>query len=360
MVIAIIGTLVALLLPAVQAARESARNNTCKNNIKQLSLACLMMDTTEQKLPGYVNALIDLNDRSVGRRASWTVMIFPYIEQQPLWDQWSKVFTAIPPTPSIEGLICPSDPLDIPGQPWLKYVVNAGWAFSDPGRRSPPAVIAPVEDKLEYVANGVFFDNARNVNILTVPLAADGRESKPAIISSISYVSANDGTSKTLMISESGHTWYWAYDATPLNPEYEYGAIPSKDNAPIEDGKHTFGFVWSNSGARVEHINGDNDFNAISPILPPQTMPIFAGSGATDVMKDIVTGWWESYGFPSSRHPSGVNAAFCDGHIAFINENISPKIYAMLMTSNQKRSKYWDKETGIPDRKLAQPSDADY
>ena len=134
-VIAIIGTLVGLLLPAVQAARESARNNTCKYNLKQLSLACSMMDTNEQKLPGYVNALVDLNNPSVGRRASWAVMIFPYMEQQPLWDQWSKEFANVPPTPGIEGLTCPSDPPEIPGQPWLKYVVNAGWAFTDPGRK---------------------------------------------------------------------------------------------------------------------------------------------------------------------------------------------------------------------------------
>ena len=55
-VIAIIGTLVALLLPAVQSSRESARNNTCKNNLKQISLALLNYDTNLRRLPGYINA----------------------------------------------------------------------------------------------------------------------------------------------------------------------------------------------------------------------------------------------------------------------------------------------------------------
>ena len=52
-VIAIIGTLVALLLPAVQSARETARRNTCTNNMKQLSLALTNMDSSLKKLPGY-------------------------------------------------------------------------------------------------------------------------------------------------------------------------------------------------------------------------------------------------------------------------------------------------------------------
>ena len=56
-VIAIIGTLVALLLPAVQAARETARGNTCRNNMKQLQLALTNMDSTLKRLPGYATAL---------------------------------------------------------------------------------------------------------------------------------------------------------------------------------------------------------------------------------------------------------------------------------------------------------------
>jgi prepilin-type N-terminal cleavage/methylation domain-containing protein len=106
-VIAIIGTLVALLLPAVQAARGSARNNTCKNNLKQLSLALANYDTTNSKLPGYVNALVNPNNRTIGRRGSWVVMIFPFMEEGPLWDQWSQRFDQSPNAPSIDGLILP-------------------------------------------------------------------------------------------------------------------------------------------------------------------------------------------------------------------------------------------------------------
>src|SRR5688572_23468794 len=98
-VIAIIGTLVALLLPAVQAAREAARRNTCTNNMKQLHLALTSYDTQLRKLPGYVNELFNPNATKTGtppripansgRRASWIVMAFPYMEQTALWENWS-------------------------------------------------------------------------------------------------------------------------------------------------------------------------------------------------------------------------------------------------------------------------------
>src|SRR5262245_10037430 len=338
-VIAIIGTLVALLLPAVQAARGSARNNTCKNNLKQLSLALINYDSTHGKLPGYVNAVVNSNNRTIGRRASWAVMVFPYIEEQALSDQWTQRFDQIPSAPSINGLICPSDPPETSGQPSLSYVVNAGWAYADPHRSSPPAAIVPAEPGQEYAGDGVFFDNSQNASILVhAPSNLDPRDNDakhyPAFTSSISYVESNDGTTKTFMVTENVHAWYWAYDADPLTPGYEFGTLPDKDNSPVEDAKHIFGFVWSNSGARVERINGDNDYNQISPTLPPISMVHYAAIGPIDGPHDVITSTWESYGFPSSRHAGGVNAAFCDGHVVFIEERIDPGIYAMLMSSN--------------------------
>jgi prepilin-type N-terminal cleavage/methylation domain-containing protein/prepilin-type processing-associated H-X9-DG protein len=81
-VIAIIGVLVALLLPAVQSARESARRTQCSNNIKQLALAMQMHHDTNLKLPsgGDYNA-------GIKYLIGWPAQIFPYIEQKSLRDQ---------------------------------------------------------------------------------------------------------------------------------------------------------------------------------------------------------------------------------------------------------------------------------
>jgi hypothetical protein len=68
---------------------------------------------------------------------------------------------------------------------------------------------------------------------------------------------------------------------------------------------------------------------------------------------------YESYAWPSSTHPGGVNVAFCAGQVEFITESIDPVVYGQLMTSNSKRSKLVN-ASNVPDRKLNQPSDDQY
>ncbi len=330
-VIAIIGTLVALLLPAVQSARESARGNTCRNNLKQLQLALTSYDSQKSRLPGYVNELFDPNGPKTGnplrpedgRRASWIVMTFPYMEQTALWDQWNN-FNGDPQVPAIEGLTCPSDPPEIPGEPWLAYVGNAGQAYSDTTRSG---------DEHEFAANGVFFDDNRNPVFGAADGHGDGNPTNardyPRIQSSINYIQSADGTSNTIMLSENLHTFYWAYNSDA-----------------IKDCKHLFGFIWKSKTntqpASHERINGDKYYAQPTP-GEPASMGAFAERE------------YESYGFPSSNHPGVVNAAFCDGHLVSLSETIDPVVYAQIMTSNRNKSKFTS--GGTPDRTLAQPSD---
>jgi len=355
-VIAIIGTLVALLLPAVQAAREAARNNTCKNNIKQLGLGMANYDTTFSKLPGLMNEIPYQGGGKVtaagpykgeylaGRRASWIVILFPYIEMGPTWDRWSTVWDTGAPVgnvaitdasyyPEVENMLCPSDPPETPGQPSNSYVANAGWAFGDPSRNSPAT------ENIEFAANGVFFD----VNKKGSPAVAgwrnsqDGRELNPTQQMSISYISAADGTSKTMMISENLNAVFYTYGENDLS---------------IPDAKHHFGFVWHNQidtatyggqtfPAQVFKINGGRD-QSVRPPSSPQEQ-------------------FEPLAYPSSNHPGGVNVAFCDGSVRYINEQLSSRVYAQLMTTNYKKSYYFDRDdSNIVDRQLPQPSDSDY
>lgn len=346
-VIAIIGTLVALLLPAVQSARESARSNTCRNNLKQLSLAITQYDSTHRSLPGYVEELSLPTDPSVKRRASWVTMAFPHMEQGALWDLWSNTlpgtsdYTAsswsqLPAdvAPQIEFLVCPSDPPEGEGFPFLSYVANAGQAWEDITRGSDPPAGPPFRSETdeEYVPNGVFFDRVRAVS--SGPTDRLDNAGRPLVKCSIDYINANDGTTKTLMLSENLHATHWCYS------ELDASATP--------DAKHNFGFVWHNAvpddQVEFRRINGNNE-NAFATTVSEMT---------------------EANAYPSSNHPSIVNVAFCDGHITNINDNIDPVVYGQLMTSNANRSKLYDVNgvtgaaPGTPDRKLAPPADNDY
>jgi prepilin-type N-terminal cleavage/methylation domain-containing protein/prepilin-type processing-associated H-X9-DG protein len=83
-VIAIIGILIALLLPAVQAARESARNTQCKNNLHQLALGVQHHQESKRRLPVYWG--YGLGDKHKGVWGNWFVHILPYVEQDAVYD----------------------------------------------------------------------------------------------------------------------------------------------------------------------------------------------------------------------------------------------------------------------------------
>jgi prepilin-type N-terminal cleavage/methylation domain-containing protein len=106
-VIAIIGILVALLLPAVQAAREAARRTECSNNLRQIGLGLLQYEGTKKVFP--TGAL------STGNMLSWHAMILPYIEEQGIASQINYKQVGCLQTPNhalamnpIETYFCPS------------------------------------------------------------------------------------------------------------------------------------------------------------------------------------------------------------------------------------------------------------
>ena len=306
-VIAIIGTLVALLLPAVNSAREAARNNTCKNSLKNLALAMNMFDSSQKKLPGYINTVGNNPQIDTQLRASWVVMLFPYLEQTATWDEWNK--NHYPLALPIDILNCPSDPAEVFDEPTLSYVANAGQSFLD---QRP--------NNAEVAANGAFFDNnflSRSSSPKSVDCPADGRENNSRLVMSNNYIQSNDGMSKVLMLSENLHTRNYTYpertaDFVGLGEAYSGGS-------QFADDKFYFGFVWNANGSAVERINGDNDL-------------AFPDGSA------IIPGLDGLHAYPSSNHPGGVNVAFFDGRVDFILEGIDAFTYAQLMTTNRKRS----------------------
>lgn len=165
-VIAIIGILVALLLPAVQAAREAGRRTQCKNNLKQIGLAYQLHEQTNGFLPsaGWHYSHCGDPDRGFGETqpGSWVFSILPFMEEQASFsaasDGDSDTITneqrrgaRITMTTSVSAVLCPSRRGGGSGQTF------PGWAlFGEPG--SEPANSLPVDDdliaKTDYAING--------------------------------------------------------------------------------------------------------------------------------------------------------------------------------------------------------------
>ena len=342
-VIAIIGTLVGLLLPAVQAAREAARRNSCSNNMGQLSKAIQIRETSMKDLPGYIN-MLGITGSNQLVRASWVVTLFPSIEQTQLYERWSagqmdfnQNFAAI------EILVCPSNPPVTQNQPFLSYVANTGWR-NKAGAASPVTGDAAT---VENPASGLFFDRTRKSDLPTSsppgppvpawPSANDARETAQKNVMTLAYLQGKgDGTTKTMMLSESLASLFWGYR-------------DSGDYSGTVDQPYHFGYGWeqptyitTDLKARVNGSKTPPDYVDFGEMDDMFAEPVETASST------IVN---PRPGMPSSNHPGGVNAAFVASQVVFINDQIEPFVYAQLMTSNHKQSDL------VGDREKAEPSD---
>jgi prepilin-type N-terminal cleavage/methylation domain-containing protein len=110
-VLAIIGMLAGLLLPAVQKVREAANRTSCTNNLRQIDLACLAYEVDHRTLPPSFN---------LEQGASWMVIVLPYMEQGNLFRQWDMTRTYYEQSDSarlslVANYFCPTrrSPLDV-------------------------------------------------------------------------------------------------------------------------------------------------------------------------------------------------------------------------------------------------------
>ncbi len=312
-VITIIGMLMALLLPAVGSARESARRAHCTNNIRQTGLAFHAFQVDNNAFPGYFMPVNVTTSAGVttSTGTTWPLMLSKYMEHNDYWTAWvTSAFGG--QTPYWDIMVCPSNPPLSNTSPWLSFVVNCGAYNVTAGPNA--AANRPCNTNS---ADGVCFDQT----FTGTGGAAGALFSAPGPKISTDSMQAGKGDSYTLLASE--NTLGIVSSAQPTS--WWLQSTASSQNA----WQYT-GFCWQPIGyptgtAPVENaaqqVNGDKaDTN------PPTGPPGVTGAQLTD------------YARPSSNHPGGVDAVFCDGHTQFIRQDIQYFVYQTLMVTNAQKA----------------------
>ena len=275
-VISIIGLLIALLLPAVQAAREAARRAQCVNNLKQIGLALQNYHGSVGAFPpGYVSNF-DPGGTDTGPGWGWAAMILPQLEQANLSNAVNfNLPIEVPANGTvrlvgIQAFLCPSD------------TVKPMWTATQHDLMGNP--IVPICDVSPSNYVGMYGTSEPGVD-------GDGIFSRNG---KVAIRDITDGTSQTIIVGERSHrlceaTWAGAVTNASLFPPPGSPAPSVVDNAS--------GMVLGHSGDR----NG--------PGAPTSYVNQF-----------------------SSRHPGGVNFLFVDGHVQFLKTTMNYPAYNALST----------------------------
>ncbi len=317
-VIAIIGVLVALLLPAVQAAREAARRSQCQNNIKQLGLGLITFEQSKGYFPqgGEVGYTRDANGKFVeggfadnpggsgdfiNVQASWLVSILPYIEQQAIYNEippegtFGRITLAwiIPKRPDqlppiVSNFRCPSDGWE-PEYPHCNYTGCVGPLCL--GGNGCGFVPIPCQnyDKFWPASN---IDAGWWGSPCTggVQCEQHGMFSRWGIFR-VKQRQVTDGTSNTIMVGEK-------------RPAYEgHSAVVARANS-------VGGWAGANSG----YAHGNTMIPINYPIDPDQP-------SCSPLPNRSIINYPSAMGF-NSHHPGGAILVFVDGSVHFVQESI--------------------------------------
>jgi prepilin-type N-terminal cleavage/methylation domain-containing protein len=322
-VISIIAVLAALLLPAVQMAREASRRASCSNNLRNLALAAQNFDSAKNRLPASQTYLTlpayTAPPSLVGAPAAvlgWVHELMPYIERQDMRAAVEQALTSppgaftYPVAQAANGrlnlLLCSSDEIDSN----LSEILNVPGTTQLPYSQLSYGVNTGVTDNLALAANqmgnGVDWpQNGAFINRLRGS-AMPERTALRLHNASLGDFSRSDGASNTITFVENSDLEEW--------------------NSPWTE--FHVGVVWDVTIPQL--------LNKYPPGLP-----------TADVKPDTL---WNMYGGmspqpanvvpfarPLSQHPTGFMLAFGDGRTKFVSEGIDYTIYARLMTSEGRR-----------------------
>ncbi|WP_013630489.1 DUF1559 family PulG-like putative transporter [Rubinisphaera brasiliensis] len=344
-VISIIATLAALILPGVQAARASARNLQCLNNLRNVGIA--FMNFTSQtggqfpKLEGGV-AYEDVGGNTVAY--GWPVALLPLLDNAALSRELAKSdATGVGPNQTrselhsiqIPVLTCPDDQTNFNTNGGLSYVVNGGFApeatwgtDSDRNHRFTRINWRDGENNPESPeaiqisrATGVIWRDSITMLSGTQPC-----------ISSIDYVSQNDGTGQTLLLSENFDAGPWHSNTTgALAFALELEMAPNDVPEVAATGNPNRGM-----GIGDDTPSNSSPRTALATVEDRTDLTGKFSAGDSKIGSPSVGRGrrWR----PASNHAGGkVNVVYCDGHTSSLNPNMNQAVYARLMTPNGTR-----------------------
>ena len=302
-VIAIIGVMVGLLLPAVQAAREAARRMSCSNNLKQIGLAFHNYADANKRFPaGYAADIQGVQDSREQSLWAWGTFVLPYIEQGSLYDQLdpsriklhqhllTPVGLQLLQTP-ISTYRCPSDT-----GPVLNNFDDSQYVPDSTGSNFYNRHVTSDGTNRIAIATSNYVMVA-NTSDSTTPLVNVGLEPRGVgwQNSRIGFRDVLDGTSNTLMVGERS----WRVANLTMGAGNALG-FSANTCAP--------GTSWSvKSGQLAVIAIGYDGINWTASQRQHQSRGFF------------------------SNHPGGAQFVFCDGSVRFISENID---YAKLTISS--------------------------
>lgn len=313
-VVAIIGILVGLLLPAVQSARSSARRAQCGNNLKQIGIALHTYMTAHNCLPA--NGNYAWNGTAVVTTNAWSGMarFLPQIEQENLFHDidFSLSYNVQPVVSSkrVATFVCPADVND-KGHGTDPVYVNKHWPVSYALNNGTWAVLT-MKDTSMQGGNGSFRPNVG---------------CKPAEIT--------DGLSNTLALAEV-KAFTNRISGANNTAKYNPPLPPPTDISTL-----SLGTFNPNSYTHVEWVDGKVHETGFTTVFAPNTKVKYS-SGGLDYDVDVVlateSNIGDTYAAVTSRsyHPGGVNVLLMDGAVKFIIDNVSLATWRAMGTRNGK------------------------
>ena len=312
----VIGILMALLLPAVLRARESARRTECMSHIRNLAIAMTAFDTAQKRLPASGNWSHDANLNSFPH-STWAVNILPYIEQSAIYNHWDFGKPMDDPVndplarSQIPVFQCPSD-ISLLGRGDLSYAVNGGVGYTIRHSSGTRDVPVDSEDRsLDLNGDGIFPHDTSQTG--STPTDRDlfkrmglfFMETWNTDITKRHHELADvsDGLSHTIMLAENVRVG--------ADPTYARGGFANTD--PLR-----CAFYLADPCQNQSCGPGQVDYR-------------LSNSGEARINSGLTQPEGESP-IPNSFHTGGAMIALADGSVRLLPESIDGSVYAALLT----------------------------